>query len=77
MITNLRFVDHPAIWSLTLGSVARYALFLYYFLDVGFVCDNALPATDFVLRLVLPSLKRDEALRATVRDVCLLLFFAI
>jgi len=44
----------------------------YFFFGDGLVCDNALPATDLVFALVLPSLKRDDALRATDGDVCLL-----
>lgn len=50
---------------------------VYFFLEDGFVCDNALPATDLVFELVLLSLKSDDALRATDGDVCLLLFLAI
>ena len=49
----------------------------YFFFDDGLVCANALAATDLVLALVLPSLKRDDALRATDGDVCLLLLLAI
>jgi hypothetical protein len=45
---------------------------IYFFF--GLVCANALPATDLVLALVRPSLSRDEALRATACDVCLLFF---
>lgn len=48
----------------------------YFFFEDGFVCDNALAATDLVLELVRPSLNRDEALRATELDVCLLLLLA-
>ena len=52
-------------------------LWTYFFFGDSLVCDNALPATDLVLALVLPSLNRDEALRATDEDVCLLLLLAI
>jgi hypothetical protein len=52
-------------------------LYVYYFFGDGLVCDNALPATDLVLVLVLPSLNRDEALRATKGEVCLLLLLAM
>jgi hypothetical protein len=51
-------------------------LWSYFFFSDDLVCDNALPATDLVLVLVLPSLKRDEAFRATDGDVCLLLLLA-
>jgi hypothetical protein len=49
----------------------------YFFFGDAFVCDSALAATDLVLELVLPSLKRDDALLATDGDVCLLLLLAI
>jgi len=49
----------------------------YFFLGVGLVCDNALPATDVLLELVLPSLKIEEAFVAIAFDVCFLLVFAM
>jgi hypothetical protein len=49
----------------------------YFFFGDDFVCASALAATDLVLELVLPSLKRDDALLATDGDVCLLLLLAI
>lgn len=52
-------------------------LWAYFFFGDVLVCDNALPATDLVLALVLLSLNRDDALRATDGDVCLLLLLAI
>jgi hypothetical protein len=50
--------------------------FIYFFLE-DLVCASALAATDFVLALVLPSLKSEEALLATDLDVCLQVCLAI
>ncbi len=41
-----------------------------YFLFVS-LCESALPATDLVLELVLPSLSNEEALEATFLEVTL------
>jgi len=49
----------------------------YFFFREGFVCDNALAATDFVFFPVLPSLSREEALLATNFEVCFLFALAM
>lgn len=48
-----------------------------FFLEEGLVCDNALPATDLLLALLLPSLKIEDAFVATALDVCFLFDLSI
>lgn len=42
----------------------------YFDFGLGFACDNALAATDFVFVPVFPLRSNDDALLATLDDVC-------
>ena len=64
--------DEVAPSSLFLYVKRIFRLTVYFF--AGLVCAKALPATDFDLALVLPSLSIAEAFVATRLDVCFVFF---